>query len=173
MIVPPHLAAQPGTQNHRPRQQRPHAAREHQKPTPPEGSKRKKKGGRRDNDYPTTPSKPTPTPRSANTKAHTTHANTTANTPNPHHPPNEQTRPQQAPLPPPRKHKSAHATARGQARRVSAGTRGSRATDQNEAQTTRRGHADSAHKKRANNVVCAVCACARKGRTVREKVGHA
>jgi hypothetical protein len=112
-----------------------------------------------------------PPPPSKRTQASTQTPQT--NTPNPHHPPNEQTRPQQAPLPPPRKHKSAHATARGQARRVSAGTRGSRATDQNEAQTTRRGHADSAHKKRANNVVCAVCACARKGRTAREKVGHA
>ena len=137
----------------RTRQSRPHAACERQASA---------KAGRPKQSEPRAPTR-APTPRNANTPSEHTKPQ----------PPTEQTRPQQAPLPPPRKHKSAHATARGRSS-VSAGgpVAAGRPT------RTKRRHTTRARRQRTQQgaqttLVCAVCACARKGRTAREKAGHA
>ena len=92
-------------------------------------------------------------------------------------PPTEQTRPQQASAStPPSEHKErAHTNTCGHTKCERRRTRVlAEATGQNEAQTHDAGTQDNAHNKaRKQRGLRTVCACARKGRTAREKAGHA
>lgn len=120
----------------RTRQQRPHQRCEH-------ASKQAGAKGRRDHTVPPPPRERTQASTQTPKGEHNPNANT-----QPNHPPikHAHSKPK---LPPPREHKSAHATARGQARCVSAGTRG-RVGDRHEAKQAKppqSGHAGQAHTK--------------------------
>ena len=78
-VVPPHLPLPPHPRERRTRQSRPHAAREHQKPTPPEGSGREGAAGQ------TTPHHPQASAHKQARK-HPREHNQKAQTPNPNHP---------------------------------------------------------------------------------------
>ena len=140
---------------------RAHTSRAHaNKPTPGHEHANKQAGARRRDHTVPPPQASAPTPRKhKHQKANTT----VAQTPNPNHPPSKHAhnrcRPTRANT------DRAHATARGQARCVSAKQWGDTRHEAKQAKPPQSGHAGQAHKERANNVVCAVCrpAPARRG----------
>lgn len=137
----------------------------HTKGASTQASKRGKRGGRSHTAPPPQTSAPTPRKRK-----HPKRTRAVAQTPNPNHPPSKHAH-NKPKLPPPREHKSAHATARGQARCVSAGTRGSRGDRQEakQAKPTRAG-TQTAHTKARKQPWFAPCAaCARQQGVSRER----